>query len=298
MSGEDIPRACCGPVRRGLVLSKTTSEKESGRALRRRKTKLAWNDSSVLTAMTRKVSRLRHRIEAKGLHRALRPVFLRLFVRLNPFERKLKRLSADCVQNSGLENWYGNHVVLEKDYFFDALTIVRRTFDKDSSILDTGCGIGQSCHELFYYGYRNIVGVDIDEMKIMCARKIHGKLFPDCGKGGGRVQFVVADCSDLPMHAKFDTILALNWVGIAGVTKKFLLNVRKNMKNSSLLIFDVFDRKKMLEAENLWSVSYISETFNLEEILDLVEKLGYKVVKILGHYDIRRVLYVSLSEQS
>jgi SAM-dependent methyltransferase len=74
--------------------------------------------------------------------------------------------------------------------------------NKDSRILDIGCGTGRHAVELAKRGYNNIVGIDLSKAQISKAKKnaVTEKV---------KIDFRVADARKLPFISEFDLVLML-----------------------------------------------------------------------------------------
>lgn len=132
-------------------------------------------------------------------------------------------------------------------------------YANDSKILDCGCGIGIFCKILNENGFLNVLGIDMDESDLKCARKV--------------CTVRKMDCRNLKFKGKtFDIILALNIIEHLSKPSKFLNNMRKIIKNNGVLILSLpnttslrkFFKKTItiLEHVNYWSYKSFERFLN------------------------------------
>jgi 2-polyprenyl-3-methyl-5-hydroxy-6-metoxy-1,4-benzoquinol methylase len=97
---------------------------------------------------------------------------------------------------------------------------------RNSKILDCGCGIGIAGVALQENGFKNIIGIDIDEKNVNIAKKFY-KVYR-------------MDLEKIEFKSKiFDVILALNVIEHLNHPGKFVNSIKKILKSSGYLIFSL-----------------------------------------------------------
>lgn len=97
---------------------------------------------------------------------------------------------------------------------------------KDLKILDCGCGRGIASQILKESGYINVIGIDIDKNALKYAR--------------GICSVREMDCQNFIFPPKtFDVVLALNIIEHLQNPRKFLIGVRKILKDDGILILSL-----------------------------------------------------------
>lgn len=105
--------------------------------------------------------------------------------------------------------------------------------------LDLGCGTGVKSIYLAKKGFR-VTGIDISEAAIKYARK-------NAKKAGMKVEFIVADATDLSFfeNKKFDFVL--DWANLHGIPKakhkKYVDGIIKHTKKGGKLILRCFSKR-------------------------------------------------------
>ena len=134
-------------------------------------------------------------------------------------------------------------------------------FDKNSSILDLGCGTGRHSIELSKRGYK-ITGVDLSESQLQRAREkaMEQKV---------SINFVQADARNLPFQNQFDLVIILCEGGFPlmetdEMNFQILKNASKALRENGKLIFTTLNGLFPL----FHSVKY-SNTFDLITFRDI-----------------------------
>lgn len=97
---------------------------------------------------------------------------------------------------------------------------------KNSEILDLGCGIGIAGLALKEIGFKEIVGVDINEKQIKIAKKFYKKVYK-------------IDCNRLNIKGKFNLILALNIIEHLESPNIFLKKIYHLLSDKGYLILSL-----------------------------------------------------------
>lgn len=95
------------------------------------------------------------------------------------------------------EQGWTRHTPHEIDFVVKACAL-----DKDSNVLDVGCGQGRHSLELAKRGYKNLTAYDFSPRLLEYARN-------KAEKGGYRIDFEMKDCRHLRRSAMFDAVICL-----------------------------------------------------------------------------------------
>jgi len=106
--------------------------------------------------------------------------------------------------------------------------------DKNSKILDVGCGTGRHSIELASRGY-SVTGVDLSDNMLNAARK-------KAQKAGVSVDFIKADARNLPFQTEFDLVImlcegAFPLMETDQMNFQILESVTRSLKKEGKLIF-------------------------------------------------------------
>jgi len=183
--------------------------------------------------------------------------------------------------------------------------------NKNSSILDIGCGAGRTTFGLHQIGYHKIIGLDISQEMVMQAQKLNEKK-------GLQISFLCKDAQSLPYESNEFDIVFFSFNGLMQVPTKQLrenvgLEIKRVLKAGGLFIFTTHDRKhpehKRLWASelNIWSQNMQDkrlhefgdliiqrkgkETYlhipTQNEIIDLMGKIGFDILLAKDRSDIK-----------
>lgn len=159
-------------------------------------------------------------------------------------------------------------------------------FPQNASVLDVGCGMGREAFALYDMGF-TITGVDISEKAIKEAKQF-------ASASNRRIKFLHTNGKDLPFEDNtFDVVII--WAQTFGIMYgskqqlSFLYECRRVLKENGIISFSghdreyleknyshIIDEKKFFpfaNSEIYW------EMFTIEELSDLAQKAGFKVLE-------------------
>jgi len=152
----------------------------------------------------------------------------------------------------------------QADYF---TKIIEMGKVKSGSVLDLGCGTGVKSIYLAKKGFK-VTGVDISKTAIKLAKE-------NARKAKIKVNFIVADATDLSFlkNKKFDFIL--DWANLHGIPKskrrKYISGIVKHTKKGGKLLLRCFDKNRTQKEFTLRPMGLIY-LFSKEDIKNLFSK--------------------------
>jgi SAM-dependent methyltransferase len=148
-------------------------------------------------------------------------------------------------------------------------------FDKETKILDLGCGTGRHLIELAERGYKNLTGIDLSDNLLDRAReKIKEKRL--------QVGFQRHDARNLPFHEEFDLVImicegAFPLMETDEMNYLILENAAKGLKNKGKFIFTTLNglfplfhsvKEFLAAASEEGNATYENNTFDLMTFRD------------------------------
>ena len=135
--------------------------------------------------------------------------------------------------------------------------------DKDSHILDIGCGNGFLIYKLYKKNKSRLCGIDISEDMIRTTIKHNKKAVKS-----GAVTLSVGNCCNLPFeNSTFDTVTTINTIYFWDDTLTGLSEIHRVLKENGVFYNAVYSK------EWLGKLSYTRKGFKLFEKSDYI-KLG------------------------
>lgn len=135
--------------------------------------------------------------------------------------------------------------------------------NKNSKILDLGCGAGRTTINLFKIGYKDIVGLDYSEKLILCAQKY-------CEDNNLDITFVHGDATNLSEFSDntYDIIL-FSYNGLTSIPEqknrdKVLYEVKRLLKDNGVFIFTAHDRENP-KYKSIWEEEKIKWNNGLQD---------------------------------
>ncbi|WP_027121568.1 class I SAM-dependent methyltransferase [Mycoplasma leonicaptivi] len=128
--------------------------------------------------------------------------------------------------------------------------------NKNSKILDLGCGTGRTSFGLYNLGYQNITAIDISSTMIETAKKINSTIFKT------NIDFKRCDASCLPYNDLSFDFAFFSFNGFPGIPShksriKVLQEIYRVLKKNSYFIFTAhkrdevqYQRRKFLNLKN------------------------------------------------
>ena len=114
------------------------------------------------------------------------------------------------------------------------LNQINRKNIKNVNILDVGCGGGLISEPLAHLG-ANVTGIDFVKQNIVFAKK-HSL------KRNLKINYICTDIEKLNLNEKFDVIVMLEILEHLQDWKKFLINIKKNLKKNGKIIISTINR--------------------------------------------------------
>jgi len=181
-----------------------------------------------------------------------------------------------------------------KKWFKEEKEYLRKNITKNSKVLEVGCGEGRSIKDVLERT-SNVTGIDHDKKAVSDA-KSNLKNYPN-------VNILKADAKDLPFeNSSFDYVICMTTFANFDKQKvKALIEMKRVVKDKGNIIISVFsedafkERMKMYKKFNMpikqiinnkvifteELENVVSEQFSKEELLELFNKTGLKVVEII-----------------
>lgn len=126
--------------------------------------------------------------------------------------------------------------------------LINKYFDKNSSILDIGCGAGRLCFALKNLGYKRITGIDFSSKMIKYAKKLNREK-------KGNIKFKLKNIVNFKTKIKYDNAF-FSYNGLMTIPKidnriNALKNIYNILNNNGLLIFSTHI-KELMNIDNFW----------------------------------------------
>lgn len=172
--------------------------------------------------------------------------------------------------------------VMNYDFPYNLWFDIVSPYNKETSVLDIGCGTGALLNML---KASRGVGIDNSETMIEIAKETAPSR-----------EFHVADMKDFDLEETFDLITAtadvLNYVSDIKELKSVLFSVKKHMNKHSVFIFDMHSEFKILNEfdgeiymDETSDITYIWEVSNGEEALSVIHDITYFIKDQDNKYD-------------
>ena len=172
--------------------------------------------------------------------------------------------------------------VMNYDFPYNLWFDIINPYNKETSVLDVGCGTGELLNML---KASRGVGIDNSETMIDIAKET-----------APSHEFHYADMKDFDLEETFDLITAtadvLNYVSDIEELKSVLLSVKKHMNKESVFIFDMHSEFKILNEfdgeiymDETSDITYIWEVSNGEEALSVIHDITYFIKDQDNKYD-------------
>jgi 2-polyprenyl-3-methyl-5-hydroxy-6-metoxy-1,4-benzoquinol methylase len=145
---------------------------------------------------------------------------------------------------------------------------------RGKSVLDVACGTGYGSKMLLEAGARQVVSVDLSRP----ALAFGAERYPGPG-------YLQADALDLPFkHGAFDVVISLETIEHLVDPMRFLQGVRAVLREDGQLVLSTPNRS-MSDGSNPYHIHEMT----LAELLEMLEKNGFQVIRLLGqHWALRQ----------
>ena len=176
--------------------------------------------------------------------------------------------------------------------------IIFEYINKESKILDLGCGFGRTCFGLYRAKYTNLFGVDINKSGIEFAKK----KFSEFGMQNPKTYFKASDAKKIPFKdSLFDCVITQAfWTTIMPKERKDIVKeIYRVLKKEGVLYATIFTQtwrlplyKQKYEAgiekgfergtfeavdKKTGKVNYLAHHYTKEETEDLFEEANLKI---------------------
>jgi len=209
-----------------------------------------------------------------SMRRRIRSVRIRLPL-LSPFYYKLAKRSSRLVDECGIPEWFRTlpNMRLYRREIFD---YIGKRFPRDSLILESGCGIGQTMVVLWRHGFRRFVGVEADEATFRaCQELLRQYSIPaQVFSGDGR------EISKWIEPESVDVYLPLGWTDKIPDLEKVFESGCEVLKTEGHLIIDVIDQdyQPIDEAERK-TVERYPHRHDVDQSVRLAEAHGLELIR-------------------
>jgi cyclopropane fatty-acyl-phospholipid synthase-like methyltransferase len=197
----------------------------------------------------------------------------------------------ELVEKYDIDRWF-SYIAKERanrwDIWKPAFFLAKR-LESNSSILETGCGMGINLIWFYENGLRDLVGTDINEEYINAANELaeHYKY---------KINYLVEDGLNPKLDRKFNAVLAVNWTHLLSEFDlgEFLKRYYRLIEPSGFLIFDSIDVQynnhplnKYLTSdwekpEDQRSPSEYKKRYSRDEVDSIAKEQGFKVAKVFS----------------
>ncbi len=191
-----------------------------------------------------------------------------------PLEIRIRRKSAEVVKRYGIHDWFcvspQSH-----DYHLHAVRYIRKHVPKDSTILETGCGIGQTFVVLHKYGYHSFIGIEANHQTVRAAEefltvlRVEAKVIHDDG----------LNATTWIDPSSIDVYLPLNWTHSTPHLAKVFDIGFSVLRDSGLMIIDIINKdfvSSSLQDMETYHNSY-KYRYSKAEVLSLARARGFSV---------------------
>jgi len=185
---------------------------------------------------------------------------------------------------------FGKFNVIQKtDYINDIFEI--GNIKEGNTVIDLGSFWGIDClllRQIIIGDKGKVIGIDIEELWNVVARKYCEHI------GYNNVDFILGDIRKLPLDDNIADVVISNYTLtlIAEKEKVFseIFRVLKNGGNcyigDAIIFGDNFDLLEKIKNDTLYANYYINRSIRKEEYLKILEKIGFKNIKIkITDYD-------------
>lgn len=123
--------------------------------------------------------------------------------------------------------------------------------NKNSKILDLGCGNGRTTFGLYNIGFKEIIGLDISEKMIIKCKEIAKK------KNIEDIKFICSNAEKLEFEDNSFDCVFFSFCGLMTINKEIKrINVVKEiyrvLKKGGIFIFTTYDREKNIKYFDYW----------------------------------------------
>ncbi|MHA1401996.1 MAG: class I SAM-dependent methyltransferase [Candidatus Heimdallarchaeaceae archaeon] len=213
----------------------------------------------------------------------------------------LKELSQSLVRQYGVQTWF-DLTPRERKYSKDLLEWIDKMIPREARILETGCGIGQILAELWFMGYYDLTGVEVDYATVACGIEFLSYFGVKAKIYQKDARFV----NDLFNEELYDLILPLNWTYREEVDlKKILLQHSTLLVDGGWLVIDVIDStydnpyhtSDMMKPERDRRLTEYPNRYSVQNIQSMAELLSLEVQLVRKDYFPRYVYYMKKRER-
>ena len=144
-----------------------------------------------------------------------------------------------------------------------------------TQILDVGCGIGELCHSMsLQYPSAEIIGIDPSVKMINRANEI---------SSGNNIKYICGGADSLANNQKFDIIISTNAYPYIPDKRKFLLDMKKQLKPNGRLLLLFANKNNLYDSLCLMMVQLTTSKAQYPSVVstqNLLKSSGFEIIKI------------------
>lgn len=194
-----------------------------------------------------------------------------------PFVLDFKKNIHSVVEKNQANPWHGKSCI-NRPYHRDVIEWVLKNVTPDSTLVESGCGIGQTFVILSQFGFKKFKGIEIDEKTCQAGKDLCSIYdLNEC-------ELINGDGIQCALSLKnINAYLALNWSFHTEDMKGIIDSAAKMLVEKGKFILDI-------KNEN-WNASHPHmQHHSLLETLHFSEP-SFKLIKVDAHYEDRIVIY-------
>ncbi len=205
-----------------------------------------------------------------------------------PFEIRIRRKSTEVIKRYGIQDWFRDSPQ-SRPYQLQAVRTIRKQVPKDATILETGCGIGQTFVVLHRYGYRSFIGIEADHQTVRAAKeflaafRVEAKVIHDDGLNAT----TWIDTSSI------DVYLPLNWTHYTPHLARVFDVGFSVLKDRGLMIIDIINKDFVSSSHQDMEPYHNSYKYRYSktEVLSLARAKGFSVEYVSRPFLWRWLMY-------
>jgi len=175
-------------------------------------------------------------------------------------------------------SWY-NRLWVQRFVLTPSRYLILKTMSElpqHAQILDVGCGIGELCHSMgLQYPLAEIIGIDPSVKMIHRANEI---------SSGNNIKYICGGADSLANNQKFDLITSTNAYPYIPDKRKFLLDMKKQLKPNGRLLLLFANKNNIYDSLCLMIVQLTTSKAQYPSVVstqNLLRKSGFEMGKII-----------------
>ncbi len=207
-----------------------------------------------------------------------------------PENKKMLQNSRDVVEKYNIQKWF-TKIPAQRAYHQKITQFIAQNFKSDSTILESGCGIGQTFCILARYGFKNFIGVEVDHNTFLGAKEF-------LMRQNVEAQLYECDGLDVLKFQPEDTVdiyLPLNWTYFTSQFDKVFEIGRKVLKSNGIMIVDFIRNDYVPKTEKEKKVyNNYPYKYSLNDVKVYYQSNKFEIIDIDESDDVRVVFYLRL----